>query len=164
MKKRTLPVLLMASALSLLFSVAGCNKAVLHSRDREMEPVSRTFSAPPADAFKSARQALVQTGYKIEREDEAAGTLETGWRSTKASSHYVDLFDRRDYGTVGAYYKIQVRITESGGKSQVEVSAPVRSIVGRIKSSHSEEDKLLDKIAELLRPEDFEMTNVGITE
>lgn len=149
---------------AVLSSLAGCNKAVLHSKDREMEPIVRVFRPAKPDTYKAAKESLIALGYKIQEEDESQGRLKTGWRSTRASSHYVDLFDRKDYGTVGAYYQIVLSIKEVDGKSEVEVSAPVRSVVGRIKSSHSEEEKVLDRMADLLRREDFEMTNVGVTE
>lgn len=161
MKTRIFPAVLFSL---ILMTLTACNKAILYSRDREMEPVSRAFSTSIPEAFKASKEVLLSLGYKIESEDESAGNLKTGWQSTKAGSHYVDLFDRRDYGTVGAYYQIQIRVTDQSGKAQVEVAAPVRSIVGRIKSSHSEEGRILRKIADLLRREDFEMTNVGVQE
>jgi uncharacterized lipoprotein len=159
MKKTIL--LILPAALSLF---ASCNKAILYSKDREMEPVTKVFSEAPAETYQAAKRALLRLGYKIHREDEGQGTIETGWLPTKASSHYVDLFDRQDYGTVGAYYKIQLAVREKGAKAEVEISAPVRSIVGRIKSAGSEEKKVLNKIADLLRKEDFEITNVGVQE
>lgn len=152
------------SFLFVLLTGSACNKAILHSKDREMEPVSRTFATSVPDALRVAKEVLLNLGYKIDNEDPAAATLKTGWRSTRASSHYLDLFDRQDYGTVGAYYRIDLRVKESSGKADVEVSAPVRSVIGRIRSSHREEKKILGKIADQLRREDFEMTNVGVQE
>ena len=148
----------------LLIILTACNRPLLHSKDREMEPLTKVFPTSAPNALKVGREALVRLGYKIETEDESEGLLKTGWRSTKASSHYVDLFDRRDYGTVGAYYQIKLRVLEKEGKAEVKVSAPVRSVVGRLKSSHAEEQKILQKMTDLLRPEDFEMTNVGVPE
>ncbi len=147
-----------------LGSLTSCNKAVIYSKDREMEPISKIYSAPVVDVYKSAHEVLTSSGYKIQREDPATGKIITGWLSTKATSHYVDLFDHRDYGTVGAYYRLDLTVVEKSGKTELTISAPVRSIVGRIKSSHEEEKRVLNKIADLLRREDFEMTNVGTTE
>ncbi len=145
-----------------LLGVSGCNKKLIYSKDREMEPLSKTFATSPDDAFETAREALTRLGYKIDHEDKSEKVLTTGWQSTKATSHYVDLFDRKDYGTVGAYYRLRVKVEERGGKAAVEVSAPVRSIVGRIKTNYREEKKLFRKMADLLRREDFEMSNVGV--
>ena len=147
-----------------VFGFSACNKAILHSRDREMEPVSKIYNVSSEEAFKTTKEILIQLGYKIDRDDPADGTLVTGWQSTKAGSHYVDLFDHKDYGTVGAYYRLKVHVTEEGGKAKVEISAPVRSIIGRLHSAHSEENKVLSRLADHVRREDFEMTNVGVTE
>lgn len=159
---KTLMLFLLALA---LLPLSGCNKAILYGRDKEMEPVAKAFSISTSDAFKMAKESLASLGYRIEKEDESQGTIRTSWLPTKASSHYVDLFDRRDYGTVGAYYRILVHVSENNGKTQVEVSAPTRSIiVGRLMTAHREENKVLKKMTELLRREDFEMTNVGVSE
>ena len=156
-------VLLIALAAAVISS--GCNKKIVYSKDRDMEPLSKTFASSSIDdAFKAAKEAVLRLGYRIEREDASQGTLRTGWQSTKASSHYVDLFDHRDYGTVGAYYRIELKISEMAGKTEVEVFAPVRSVIGRMKSSHEEEGKILKKMADLLRKDDFEMSNVGVEE
>ena len=151
-------------ALVTLTTLSACTRVLVHSRDREMEPMTKLFNESVEEAYKAARSSVVRLGYKIHREDESQRTIETGWIPTKASSHYVDLFDRKDFGTVGAYYQIQLKVTERSSRAEVEVSAPVRSVVGRIKSNHTEERKILKKIADLLRKEDFEMTNVGVDE
>ena len=162
MKKR---LLLGFALLAILSSFAGCNKAIVHSRDKQMEPVSRLYNNPPKDAFKAAREVLFKMGYKLQYEDKDKGLIQTGWLSTKPNSHYVDLFDHADYGTVGAYYRLEVQIHEEKGKSLVEVSAPIRGIItGRVKSSFREEKKVLSKLADQLRKEDFEITNVGVQE
>lgn len=145
--------------------LGACNKAILYSRDKAMPPVSQTFKTSTPDAFKAVREVVKNMGYKIEREDEKQGSLITGWLSTKTDSHYIDLFDKRDYGTIGAYYRLEVRVTDQEGKALVEIAAPTRSVIsGRLKSSHIEEEKVLAKVTDLLRREDFEMTNVGVTE
>ncbi|MBI3541352.1 MAG: outer membrane protein assembly factor BamC [Deltaproteobacteria bacterium] len=155
----------MVFGLLMISFLGGCNKAILYSHDKAMPPVSRAFNAGVSDAFKAAEEVVKNAGYKIEREDEKQGSLTTGWLSTKVDSHYIDLFDKRDYGTIGAYYRLEIHVTNQDGKALVEVSAPTRSVIsGRLKSSHTAEEKVLGKIADLLRREDFEMTNVGVTE
>ncbi len=143
---------------------SACQRKILYSKDREMKSVSRLFNTSADEAFRAGREAVTRLGYRVERENIPQKTLQTGWISTKANSHYVDLFDHQDYGTVGAYYRLELRVEESEGKALVEVSAPVRSIVGRMKSSQREEKKVLQKIADLVRREDFELSNVGAEE
>ena len=156
---------ILLSFLTMFASLTGCNKALVHSRDKDMEPVSRTYNAPADEAFKAVHTVLIHMDYKIQHEDASKGFLQTGWLSTKANSHYLELFDHADYGTVGAYYRLEVHIKEDNGKSIVEVSAPVRGIItGRLKSSHREEKTVLKEIADQLRKEDFEITNVGVQE
>lgn len=150
------------ASLLILIGTLACNKVLLHSKDRPMDPVEMAFATSVSDALASTRKALDELGYKIEMDDEVAGKITTGWIGTKASSHYVDLFDRRDYGTVGAYYRLEIEAREKNGQAELSISAPVRSVVGRIKSAKSEEKRLLKKVADLLRREDFEMTNVGV--
>jgi hypothetical protein len=151
------------------FSLAvasSCTKVLVHGRDKDMDPISQLYSTSTEVAYKVGKEALIRLGYKIENEDEKTGTILTNWNSTRATSHYVDLFDRKDYGTVGAYYRLKLEVTESvGGKTQVAVSTPVRSLItGRLRTSNREEKRVLKKITDLLRTDDFSMTNVGVEE
>lgn len=145
---------------------ASCTKVLVHGRDKDMDPVTKLYGTSTEVAYKVGKEALIRLGYKIENEDEKTGTILTNWNSTKATSHYIDLFDRRDYGTVGAYYRLKLEVTESvGGKTQVAVSTPVRSLItGRLRTSNREEKRVLKKITDLLRTDDFSMTNVGVEE
>ncbi len=146
-----------------LLSLAACNKVILHSHDKDFDPAVKTFSVPPEDALKAAKEALLSRGYRIHDEDKEK--IRTAWLSTKADSHYVDLFDRKDYGTIGAYFRIVVHVTEKNGKSEVEISAPIRSVItGRVRTSYYEEKRILAKMTDLLRKDDFEITNVGVEE
>jgi len=158
--------LLLSAGLLFAVSHLACTKVLVHGRDKDYDPAERSFSASTEATYKAGKEALIRLGYKIETEDDKTGTMVTNWASTKATSHYIDLFDHRDYGTVGAYYRMKLAVTESvGGKTRVEVSAPTRSIItGRLRTSYREENKVLRKIADLLRTDDFEMTNVGVTE
>lgn len=150
-----------AVALALLVSLTACNKAVVKGKERPIEPLSRTFSAPVPNVYEAAIEALAAAGYEIRETNEARGLIRTAWISTRAASHYTELFGQHDYGTVGAYYRLEVRVSEKEGKSEIQVLAPVKSLVAHQKSTGREERKVLKKIADLLRREDFEMTNVG---
>lgn len=150
--------------LAVAASLSGCNRALVTAKEREMKPVSRTYDAGRSEAYRAAREAVIRLGYKIQKEDDQEGLIRTSWLSTKAGSHYVDLFDRKDYGTIGAYYRLTVNVRETDGRSEISIAAPVRSLVARVKSSASEENKVLRKIADLLRKDDFELTNVGASD
>jgi hypothetical protein len=156
-------VLVMTGILA-LSSLMACTKVLVHGRDKDLDPATQLYSTSPEVAYKVGKEALIRLGYKIENEDEKTGTLVTNWNSTKATSHYIDLFDHKDYGTVSAYYRLKMQITESvAGRTQVAVSAPVRSIItGRLKSSYREEKRVLKKIQDLLRTDEFSITNVGV--
>lgn len=155
MRKFLLPLLL-------LFSLSHCQKVVVHGKDRPMEPLIQKLKAPSDHAFEAARKALLATGYEIQEQDAGKKILRTTWVSTQATSHYTDLFDQKDYGTVGAYYHLRVLIREEGPHSVVEISAPVRSLVAHQKSSYREERKVLKKMKDILRSDSFEMTNLGV--
>ena len=125
----------------------------------------KVYAVSIQEAFKAAKESLHDLGYTLEKEDESQGLIVTKWQSTKAASHYLDLFDKKDFGTVGAYYRLNVKIADKEGKSEVQVSAPVRSVIsGRMQTDYSEEKKLLRKIADKVRKEDFEMNNIGVME
>lgn len=150
-----------ALALLVFVSLTACNKAVVRGKERPTLPLSRTFSAPVPNVYEAAKQALAAAGYEIRETDETRGLIRTAWIGTQAASHYTELFGQHDYGTVGAYYRLEVRVSEKDGKSEIKVSAPVKSLVAHQKSTGREERKVLKKIADLLRRENFEMTNVG---
>lgn len=154
--KKILPLLL----LTLL--IGGCNRAIVHGRERPIEPLSRSYPQPVDQTFQAAKQALTQLGYEIRQEDKGEGLIRSSWVSTKATSHYTDLFDQKDYGTVGTYYRVELKVTAHNGKSQVTVGLPVKSLVPHQKSTYREERRVLRKIADLLRKDDFEMTNLGV--
>lgn len=156
--------LFFGSVLALIFLGTACSKPLVHGRDREMEPLTREFSAPQTDVFEAAEQALKDLNYKVEYANKYEGVLRTGWKPTTADSHYIELFGREDYGTNASYYHLAVRVEKADGKTSVEVSAPVRGIVGKMKTSHRVESALLDEIADQLRPADVHPTNIGIVE
>ena len=164
MKKAKWAVQFVLVLVAVLPSVS-CYKVLVHAKDKEQEAVTELYGSSVPETLKVGREALSRLGYRIEREDSAENTLYTGWQSAKPTSHYVDLFDHRDYGTVGAYYRIKLTAEERAGKTQVSVSAPTRAIIsGRLKTSFQEEKRVLKKIRDLLRTDDFDITNVGVEE
>lgn len=165
MKRKILYTLSLMSLVMTLTFLTACNKVIVHSKDKEFTPISKTFSSNPKETFTAAQKVLEHAGFKIVRADEDAGLIQTNWISTKATSHYLELFGKKDYGTVGAYYRMTVKLEEKTGKSQVDVFTTARAIItGRLHSDYSEEKKFLSKMADYLRKDDFEITNVGVDE
>lgn len=144
--------------------LTGCTKPLIYGKDRPVEPILQTFAASPVETYRAAKEALKNRGYKIAYDSEEKLLLRTGWRSTTVDSHYVDLFGRKDYGTVGAYYQIIVQVGEREGKSEATVTAQPRSIVPKLKTSGRVEKKILAEMADLLRSDDIQVTNVGLQE
>lgn len=143
----------------------SCTRPLVTGRDYAMQPIAQTFSVPAVAAFEAAEQALRDMDYKVEYANKDQGILRTGWMPTEIDSHYLDLFGREDYGTTGAYYHLAVRIINEGvGESIVEVAAPIRSVVAKVRSSHRKEKKFLSKVADQLRPADVKVTNIGVVE
>lgn len=156
---------LLGLTLTLSFLFSACNKPIVKSRDKEFDPLSKTFSNTPNEVFEAAQKVLEQAGFRIARADKDAGLIQTNWISTKATSHYLELFGKKDYGTVGAYYRMTVKLEEKENKSKVDVFTTARSIItGRLHSDYSEEKKFLSKMTDYLRRDDFEITNVGVDE
>lgn len=146
-------------------SAVACSRPLVTGRDVEMKSVTMSFNAPLIATFEAAEQALRNMDYKVEYADKDQGVLRTGWMPTKVDSHYLELFGRRDYGITGAYYHVAVRITADGPSvSKLEVSAPIRTIISRMHSSHVIEKKFLAKVKDLLRPADIQVTNIGVVE
>ncbi len=139
--------------------LVGCTRPIVSGRVRPMDPLAQVYTASPDETLRAAKEALVLLGYSLEREDEAS--LVTRWQSTRATSHFTELFDQKDFGTVGSYYRIELRVREREGKTEVAVAAPVKSIAPHQRSTYREERKVLRRIRDLLRRDDFEMTNVG---
>ena len=135
---------------------------MVYGKDRPADPLEKKFHGSVTDTFESSKKALEMLGYKIQEASSERGIVKSGWRSTKPNSHYLDIFNRKDYGTTGTYYQVVIQIEEEGGMSTVAVSTPVRSLINHVTSSYREERKILDKIGDLLRRDDFELTNVGI--
>ena len=159
MKKRIASLFIVS-----LLGFAACTKPMIYGKDRPVEPVTQSFSASGQDTYNAAKEVLKTMGYKISYDNLEKRTLKTGWRSTAVDSHYVELFGRPDYGTVGAYYQLIVEVGDKEGKSEVTITAQPRSIVPNIKSSGRVEKKVLGHMADLLRSDDIQVTNVGLQE
>ena len=149
-------------ALLAIVSLLGCTKELVFGKDHESSPVRKFFNQGIPDLFTAAKQTLKEMGYKLDYEDREKGYLKTGWVAATADSHYLEIFDREDYGTFSAYYQLEIRMKPSGNETEVEVAAPARAIVRHIKSSYRVEKKFLSKLHNQVRGADLHMSNVGV--
>ncbi len=143
----------------------ACAKPALYGKIQRVAPVKRDYTATYEDLFKAAEWALSERGYSIEEKSLERGTLVTDWTPATPDSHYVEVFNRRDYGTVGAYHHLDLSIFKSpsqGDKIQVAVRSVSKSLVSRLRSTQREENKVLDLIQNALRGKEVEITNLGI--
>lgn len=147
-----------------LFALASfaCSKPALYGTTQESESVVKYYSVPPKQAFRAAKEALHYLGYSIKQEDPQKLFLETYWQPATADSHYVEVFGRRDYGTVGAYYRVVILIKSRANGSSLKITNVAKSIISNVKSSNREEDKIVSKINDFTRRRDIQVTNIGL--
>lgn len=162
--KQTVVKAMMLALCSLMLAGTSCNHPVVYGNEMQLKTFAKDFKGSTPTVFEAARRALTDEGYKILENHPESGTLETGWIPAKAASHYVDLFNRKDYATVGAYYKIHVEVAADGDQQKVDIHSIAKSTISNLKSSGSEEEKIFDRIANMLRSASIEITNVGMTE
>lgn len=147
------------------FSVIACTKVVVYGVDTVTEAVTERYSSNVATAVQKAEEALKSLGYHVLQVDHATGRIKTGWRPVKASSHYLTLFKRREYSaSQGAYYQLVVDVREDGPWVAVSVATLVKSVAGRLSSSHVVEKAFLKRFSDFMRSPQIEMTNVGVAE
>ncbi|MCE9625555.1 MAG: hypothetical protein K8R69_08930, partial [Deltaproteobacteria bacterium] len=140
----------------------ACSKPALYGTVQEAEPVVKYFAVPPAEAFRAAKESLAFRGYSLKEVDDKNFTLETYWQPTTADSHYVLVFGEPDYGTVSAYYRLAVKVTQQGNGSKVAITNVAKSFISDIKSSHREEDAVFIKVSDFTRKRDIQITNIGL--
>jgi hypothetical protein len=148
--------------LLLLGGAAACSKPKLYGSIQESESIVKYFAVPPVDAYRAAKEALIFRGYSLKQADDTAMTLETFWQPATADSHYVLVFNRKDFGTVGAYYRMAVKVTPQGSGSKVSITNVAKSFITDLKSSQREEDELFIKISDFTRKRDIQVTNIGL--
>lgn len=145
--------------------VIGCTKPLATGRITTTEPVTRVMPSDPNTIYYGIKWAMEQMGYPEGSEDLAGGVVESKWVPTGAGSHYVNLFDGRDYGANAMYYKMVVRIVPVDvSSSKVEAYTEVNSIVDKVETTGQKERAMLDKIAEHIRGYSVTVTNLGVEE
>lgn len=150
----------MALACAPLFS--ACNKPALYGTLQESEPMTQYYQVSPKEAFRAAKEALLFLGYSMKQEDPEQGLLETYWQPSTADSHYVYVFGRKDYGTVGSYYRLVIKVTPRNNGSAISITNAAKSYISNLKSSREEESKIFTKIDDFTRKRDIQVTNIGL--
>jgi hypothetical protein len=143
---------------------AACAKPLATGKQYSTEPVKELFKTDTNEAYYAVRWALNTSDYPIEEQDLKEGILVTRFVSTKADSHYVPLFGKKDFGVNGAYYRLRVMIQPSGGNVEVSVLTEVKSLMPNLKSSYYEEERILKKIGDYVRSPNARVTNIGVEE
>jgi len=147
--------------------VAGaCNKPFLRAKtSKNVEFESKEFNATANDCYYALRYAFKVNGYMMGSENLRDGILTTTWEPVTSDSHYLQVFDSRDYGVTGAYYQLEVRVVPRGNdRTKLEVGSRVESVASGLKSSGVEERKILATVGNYLRKHEPVMTNEGIEE
>jgi hypothetical protein len=146
--------------------IAGCVTPLATGRLMTTKPVSKVIPADPNTVYYAIRWALDERGYPVGHEDLTGGVIESKWVPVGAGSHYVEIFKQTDFGGAdSAYYKLVMRIIpQDGGRSKLEVSTAVKSIVNCMKSTGDKEREIIEKVLEYARIGDVEVTNLGVEE
>lgn len=142
---------------------ASCTKVVAYGVDHQTQALTHTYSSNISNAMEQTEAALESLGYKILRVDESRHRITTGWQPVKSHSHYMNLFNRKDFAASdGAYFQLIADIFSDGPGVKVAVSTKVKSIAGRLSSSYVAEKQALGQIDNFMRSPQIEMTNVGV--
>jgi hypothetical protein len=146
--------------------VGGCNKPFLRAKpSKDVTFESRTYKATANNCYYAIRFALKRSGYTMSSENLADGLLKSSWVPVTSDSHYLPLFDSRDYGVTGAYHQLEIQVVPHGShRTEVRVGSRVKAVVTGLQSSGVEERKVLAEVGDYLRKNEPEITNDGIGE
>ena len=163
MKKRHLIV---AVLLVIGVMTGACNKPFLHAKtSKNVQFESREFRASANQCYYALRYAFKINGYSMGSENLTDGILTTTWAPVTSDSHYLPLFDSRDYGVTGAYHQLEARVVPRGqDRTKLEIGSRVKGVVSNMKTSGVEERKILATVGNYLRKSEPEITNEGIEE
>jgi hypothetical protein len=153
-------------AILLLVGVGfGCSGAIVNAKvSKKVDYYSKTFKASPNECYYALRWALKINGYPVAKEDLPAGIIKTVWRPVTSDSHFLPVFDSKDYGATGAYHQLEVKVVPRGSKTKVEVGSRLKTIAPNMKSSGVEERRVLAQVGDYLRSHEPMISNEGISE
>lgn len=155
-------ILAFSVVLCAVLGLGACNKPNLYGTIQEADSVVRNYQVAPTEAFRAAKEALVFRGYSIKTIDAQNMTIETYWQPSTSDSHYVLVFGKPDYGTVGAYYRLVIKVKPRSDGSQVIITNVAKSFISNVKSSEVAESSLFEKISDFTRRQDIQVTNIGL--
>ncbi len=149
----------------LVLSSPACTKVIAYGAVSETKPVTHTYLSNIQTTQKQTQRALVSLGYQIMDTDESRNRILTGWVPTTSDSHYLEYFNRRDYGAgAGSYYQLVADVFQEGNQVKVSVCTTIKSISGKLTSSRVVEKRLLAKLDDFMRSPQIVITNVGMQE
>lgn len=143
---------------------ASCAKPLARAHTVEMRTFSREYAAVPNDAYYAVRWALKERGISVAEEDLPGGIVKSSWMPVTSDSHYIEIFDRRDFGVTNSYYRVEVQLTDRNGRTRVSVSTKVKTLVNNLHSSGEVEYAVLNDVGNYLRKGVPEITNLGVSE
>lgn len=142
----------------------SCAKTYSVAQPKMPKIYQKSFSATPNDIYYALRWVFRSFGYPIAEEDLQNGVIKSRYVPVKATSHYVKIFGRKDYGVTGAYHQLEARLVPKGGGVIVQVGSRFQGIVASLKSTGREENLVLDKVSDYLRSPSAQVTNQGLKE
>lgn len=163
MKRRHLITILV---LLVGITAGACNKPFLRAKaSKNVHFESEVYKASANDCYYALRYAFKVNGYSLSSENLTDGILTTTWLPVTSDSHYLPLFDSRDYGVTGAYHQLEARVVPRGHTTtKLEIGSKVKAVVTGLKSSGVEEKKILATVGDYLRKHEPEITNEGLEE
>ena len=144
-------------------SIAACSKPMVSSTiNPDVKYLSRDYAAVPNDIYYAVRAVFRDLDYPVNEENLSSGVITSTWMPTTSDSHYMLLFDRKEYGVTNSYYQMEVQVVSEEGRTRVKAGTRLKGIVANQHSSGIEEKKLLDLVGNYLRKSPPDVTNLGL--
>ena len=151
--------------IAMLSVCCACSKPMVSGTVTENNKVfTKDYAATPNQTYYAVRWALEANGYALDSEDLGQGVITSTWRSVTSDSHYIEVFDRPDYGVTDSYYQLRVYVINEEGRTKVNIKAPAKTLATNFMSSGVEEKKILASIGDYLRKHEPDVTNLGVME
>lgn len=150
--------------LALMLTAGMCTKVVVYAKDYETDSISERFAGEPDTLIHQSIQVLQNLNYQFSDIQDESKRIVTGWQSTSSNSHYMNLFNRKDYSaSAGSYYQLIINFLPEGNFTRVEVATKVKSISGKLQSTKILEKKFLKSLKDYTRSPQIQITNVGVS-
>lgn len=149
-----------------IFVISACAKEVITASDHDTKPLSKKYhNITTLELYQKSSQILESMGYTFAPNSDFNNLqLITIWRSTTSGSHYLKIFDRKDYsGAMGAYYQLIVQFTPSDNATRIDVKTKIKNLAGRLTSSDKIEKEFFERLEDATRSPNIKITNVGVS-